>query len=82
MYSSIFDGVNLGFHEAGHAAFMWFGTLSRAEEIGGSMQSAGKITMATSLFVGSWVLWVMAKTTSAAGPEGARGLPQRANPKE
>ena len=25
MYSSIFDGVNLGFHEAGHAAFMWFG---------------------------------------------------------
>lgn len=166
MYSSIFDGVNLGFHEAGHAAFMWFGsrfwsiaggtifelgvpvaaglyllykqhdpfgasvclfwlgtafvgagiyaadalvqelplvspfgpvdagshdwtsmlmkfgTLSRAEEIGGSMQSAGKITMATSLFVGSWVLWVTAKTTSAAGPEGTRGLPQRASPKE
>ncbi len=25
MYSSIFDGVNLGFHEAGHAAFSWFG---------------------------------------------------------
>ncbi len=24
MYSSIFDGVNLGFHEAGHAAFSWF----------------------------------------------------------
>jgi hypothetical protein len=25
MYSSIFDGINLGFHEMGHAAFMWFG---------------------------------------------------------
>lgn len=25
MYSSIFGGVNLGFHEMGHAAFMWFG---------------------------------------------------------
>ena len=25
MYTSIFEGVNLGFHEAGHAAFMWFG---------------------------------------------------------
>ncbi len=25
MHSSIFDGVNLGFHEAGHAAFSWFG---------------------------------------------------------
>lgn len=23
--SSIFDGINLGFHEMGHAAFMWFG---------------------------------------------------------
>ena len=25
MASSIFSGMNLGFHEAGHAAFMWFG---------------------------------------------------------
>ena len=25
MYRSIFDGINLGFHEMGHAAFMWFG---------------------------------------------------------
>jgi hypothetical protein len=25
-YSSIFGGVNLGFHEMGHAAFMWFGS--------------------------------------------------------
>jgi hypothetical protein len=25
MYSSIFGGVNLGFHEAGHAALMWTG---------------------------------------------------------
>ena len=25
MYSSIFDGVNLGFHEMGHAAFFWLG---------------------------------------------------------
>ena len=24
-YTTIFDGVNLGFHEAGHAAFVWFG---------------------------------------------------------
>ena len=24
-YGSIFNGVNLGFHEMGHAAFMWFG---------------------------------------------------------
>ena len=24
--SSIFRGVNLGFHEMGHAAFMWFGS--------------------------------------------------------
>ncbi len=26
MYSSIFDGINLGFHEAGHAAFSWLGS--------------------------------------------------------
>ncbi|MDA0312129.1 MAG: hypothetical protein O2992_08435 [Gemmatimonadetes bacterium] len=25
MYSSIFSGLNLGFHEADHAAFVWFG---------------------------------------------------------
>jgi hypothetical protein len=25
MYRTIFDGINLGFHEAGHAAFMWLG---------------------------------------------------------
>ena len=25
MYSSLFGGINLGFHEMGHAAFMWFG---------------------------------------------------------
>ena len=25
-YTSIFQGVNLGFHEAGHAAFMWLGS--------------------------------------------------------
>ena len=25
MYASIFGGINLGFHEAGHAAFMWTG---------------------------------------------------------
>lgn len=25
-YRSIFEGVNLGFHEAGHAAFMWLGS--------------------------------------------------------
>lgn len=24
-YTSIFGGINLGFHEMGHAAFMWFG---------------------------------------------------------
>lgn len=26
MHSSIFHGINLGFHEAGHAALMWFGS--------------------------------------------------------
>ena len=26
MHTSIFDGVNLGFHEAGHAAFVWLGS--------------------------------------------------------
>lgn len=26
MYWSIFDGINLGFHEMGHAAFTWFGS--------------------------------------------------------
>lgn len=150
-YTSLFHGMNLGFHEAGHAAFMWtghqtwtiaggtifeltipliaglyllvkqrdpfgtsfclfwfgtalvssgiyaadaldqvlplvspfgpvdagshdwtsmlmrFGTLSRAAEIGGAMQMAGKVVMACSILLGSWILWVMAQASSSGG---------------
>ena len=151
-YESIFYGMNLGFHEAGHAAFMWsgnrmltiaggtifelaiplvagayllvrqrdpfgatvctfwFGTalvgsgiyaadaldqalplvspfgpvdagshdwtsmlmrvgkLSRAEEIGGSMQAAGKVMMVASIAAGSGILWLMARPRASSTP--------------
>jgi hypothetical protein len=39
-YTSIFGGINLGFHEMGHAAFMWFGN-SMLTTAGGTLFEIG-----------------------------------------
>ena len=48
-YTSIFGGINLGFHEMGHAAFMWFGN-RMLTTAGGTLFEVG-IPMAAGVYL-------------------------------
>jgi hypothetical protein len=47
---------------------MKYGMLSRDQEIGAALRSAGVLAMALAIALGAWVLWVMrASTVEPAG---------------
>jgi len=51
-----------------------FGRISRDQEIGATLMNAGLLTMALSLALAVWVLWLMAESGAAAPGKAGRAL--------